>query len=335
MEIVTEPDLANGNQARQWLSRLRQTLRYLGVCDGNMETGSLRCDANVGLKGDHELAGAWVELKNLNSFKWVGQAIDFEIQRLKNKLEKGDRFQHETRSWDPQTRKTKLLRLKENTAEYRFFPEPDLPLLVIEPSEILDAAAKMPELPSAREKRIHADYGVPLSAAVTFCRSLSLAGYFESCAQALGRKSGIGLAQSGVVVSGWVLSDVLSAVGGKDDQLSGLNLNPGKLAEILTLLVTDTIGRTRARMMVQHVLENVIETNISDLARSLEEIENKNTTLLSDLCEQVLEQNPQRVQAFREGKTGLLNFFIGQVMSLCKGSLEADKVRKHLLKMLI
>ena len=334
IEIVTEPDLQNGHQARQWLTRLRQILRYLDVCDGDMENGSLRCDANVGLLGDHDQAGAWVELKNLNSFKWVSQAVDFEIERLIKKVADGETLQRETRSWDPRKRITILLRLKEASADYRFFPEPDLPLLVVDSSLLETVAHKLPELPAAREKRFRSTFGLSAADAVTICRSLELGNYFESCAMSLADEAGLTKDDSGSLVLPWVLSQVLGAVGGRDDKLSCLSLTPEKLAEILGLLVSETIHRTQARMIVQQVLDCLDEVDLSAFVPSSAEQDQQNEELLDKYCLQVLQQHPVKAEALRTGKKGLLNFFIGQVISLCGGSFDAQKIRINLIKKL-
>ncbi len=327
IEIVTEPDLEDGKQARAWLSRLRQLLRYLHVCDGNMETGSLRIDANVGLKGDLESSGPWVELKNLNSFKAVEQAVNFEIRRLGQKLAFGEILQRETRAWDPSLRETRLLRRKEVAAQYRYFPEPDLPLLVIEPRQLEDLACGLPELPAARESRFCADFGISITDAITLCRSRALADYFESCVRALAGKTKICFSESGPLAVGWVLSQVLAALGGMDEKIPALKLGPEKLAEILSLLVSDKIHRTRARRLIKSFLVN---GEVSSLLGP----DSFSDDELANLCGQVLAAESQKVELFRSGKSGVINFFVGQVMTRSRGSVEAEKARLILLKLL-
>ncbi len=334
MEIVTEPDLTDGHQARQWLNRLRQLLRYLDVCDGNMEKGSLRCDANVGVAAGHELAGPWIELKNLNSFKAVDLAVNFEIKRLGSKVEKGERLRRETRAWDSRMRKTRLLRLKEEASEYRYYPEPDLPLLVVESKKIQQIGAAMPELPWAREERFSSSYGISAVDAVILCRSLQLADYFETCADVLSAQGQIALSGAGPLVAKWVLSHVLEAVGGRDESLPALGLSPEKLAEILTLLESGKIHRTGARQIVHQIVAHPEDNSVIDIAQLFVGHDGENEALLDSLCSEVIAANSAKVDAFCQGKTGLLNYFVGQVMSRCRGLLEADKVRATLLKKL-
>lgn len=334
MEIVTEPDLQDGQQARGWLTRLRQLLRYLDVCDGNMETGSLRCDANVGLSGPHKLAGPWIELKNLNSFKAVAVAVDFEIKRLDEMLANGVTLRRETRAWDPRKKETTLLRVKEEASDYRYYPEPDLPLLITEPEDIQAVISAMPELPHDREKRFSRSYGINPAEAVTFCRSLALGSYFESCVQSLAHQSGNDPTDCGPLVAKWVLGQVLEAVGGKDDLLPTLNLQPKKLAEILKLLVSGKIHRTRGRLLIQQVLNANEDVCIADLCLSSKSNDDEDERLLEELCLRVLVGESTKVEAYKNGKVGLLNYFVGQVMMLSKGLLEAEKVRSALLKKL-
>jgi aspartyl-tRNA(Asn)/glutamyl-tRNA(Gln) amidotransferase subunit B len=330
LEIVTEPDLANGEQARSWLGRLRQVLRYLDVCDGDMENGSLRCDANVGIVGHSELSGPWVELKNLNSFKAVGLAVNHEINRLGRGLAEEKPLQRETRSWDPSARETRVLRSKELAADYRYFPEPDIPVLRVEKDLLAEIEASLPELPSAKEKRFCSEYGVPRADAVTLCRSLALGGYFESCLNAL---AGITKTPAGILgktVSGWVLTSVLGAVSGQDEDLPGIQLSPEKLAEILGLLHTGEIHRTKARLLVERILDHGSSTSLSDLVVMLGKEDEREITPMNELCDEVIAAHPDMVANYLKGKTGLLNFFVGEVLTRAGGSLEAGVVRKRL-----
>ncbi len=331
MEIVTEPDLENGQQARMWLGRLRQLLRYLDVCDGNMETGSLRCDANVGLLGPSKLSGPWIELKNLNSFKAVEKAVNFEIGRMRDKLAAGESLRRETRAWNPRLKQTTLLRLKEDAADYRYYPEPDLPNLFVSHSMIQDIQSRLPELPWQRESRFSTEFGVSNADAVTLCRSLALGSYFETCVLCLWRTWQVEPTDGARVASRWILSHVLEAVGGKDALLYSLKLKPDILAEILALLTSGTIHKTRARLLFQQALDNTENVSVAKLLGEPK----LNDSLLDDLCHEILTQNPLQVAAFREGKVGLLNFFVGLVMSQSGGRLEAEEVRKNLLKSLI
>ncbi len=335
IEIVTEPDLENGQQARQWLGRLRQILQYLDVCDGEMENGSLRCDANVGLTGDHPQAGPWVELKNLNSFKWVGQAVDFEIERLRHFLHRGQSLRRETRSWDPRQGKTNLLRSKESHSDYRFFPEPDLLPLVLDSREINDISDTLPELPEDREERFVADLGVKKSDAVILCRTLELADFFETCTVCFAEHSGLQQVDCGTLVGKWVLSVVLGGVGGKDKSLSTSSLTPEILARILGKHHKGTISRTLTVNLIGQVMGSEQLPDIAEMIRSCEVSYEKNSCLLDDYCNQVILENPQKTDSYRKGKTGLLNFFIGQVISLSGGCLDAEKIRVKLKKKLI
>ena len=211
VEIVTLPQLRDGHEARRILGRMRQLVRHLGVSDGDMEKGSLRCDANVGLGPEHPLAGPWVEIKNLNSLRFVQRAVDEEIQRLALVLASGGRLRRQTRGWDPRRGRTIPQRLKEERADYLHLPEPDLPPLVLSPAEVEAARRGMPELPWEREARYRDGWRLDEEAVVTLCRTPQLAGYFEATVSELGER-GIGAVAGAPEAARWILSRVLAAV---------------------------------------------------------------------------------------------------------------------------
>ncbi len=334
VEIVTEPDFSQGNQARAWLGRLRQLLVHLDVCDGEMESGSLRCDANVGVAGDSDWAGPWVEIKNLNSFKAVGLAVDYEIRRLSRCFTDGQSLLRETRSWDSQGKKTQVLRVKESAAQYRFFPEPDLPLLRVEKAFLGEIAGTLPELPIPRERRFHQEFGVCPEDAIILGRSWELATYFQDGVAALVQITGDPAKRAGPFLAKWILSLVLEEVAGQDQRLAEIALKPGLLAQILALVSSGEATSIEARHLVSHILKNKKVLTQQEMVFFLARRKNKTDKPLAQLCREVLETHPGQVKSFAEGKTGLLNFFVGKVMAEGQGLFDAGRVKEHLIQLL-
>ncbi len=327
IEIVTEPDLLDGESARIWLVRLRQLLRWLDVCDGDMEKGSLRCDANVGLKGGGVNSGPWVELKNLNSFKAVGLAVDHEIQRLGRKVELGEMLRRETRAWDKGSRSTSLLRIKESAADYRYFPDPDLPLLELDDALLKRVADHLQELPMAREDRFRSNFGLNEDEATIICRTSLLANYFESCIEAVTSEVELSPARLGQLAANWILGPVLNAVGGQDSGLARLALGPKELAQIIELQASDSINRSVARQIVDTILHDELPCGIGEFSRQQVQESGLAAVELEQLCEDALSSNEDHWKALLRGKAGLLNYFVGWVMSRAQSGTQAHLVR--------
>lgn len=316
IEIVSEPDLRSAEEAVAYLMALRQLVQYTGVGDGNMEEGNFRCDANVSVRPiGQERLGSRVELKNMNSFRFVERAIRYEIGRQIAELEAGRGIEQETRLWDVQAERTRSLRGKEDAQDYRYFPEPDLPPLVVDPAWIEAVRASMPELPEARRRRFIEQYGLSAADASVLAQTRALADYFEDVAQAAGDAR---------TSANWVRGDLLARWSKGDPPVPA-----ARLAELL-VLVRDGVLSAR---LAKEAFEEMCETGEAPA----EIVARHGWTMVADedalqsLVDQALRDHPAEVAAFREGKDKLFHFFVGQVMKASRG--QADPVRlKELLE---
>jgi aspartyl-tRNA(Asn)/glutamyl-tRNA(Gln) amidotransferase subunit B len=310
MEIVSRPDIRSPEEAGAYLRALRTILIYLGVCDGNMEEGSLRCDANVSLRrrGDAEL-GTKVEIKNMNSFRNVQHALEYEIGRQARALDEGERIVQETRLWDPDRGRTASMRSKEFAHDYRYFPEPDLPPLDLSPSWIDEVRARLPELPAARRQRFAEAYGLSPYDALLLTQGRGLADYFEEAARALGKPK---------VVANWVLNELLREVPGDDDRaIASCPVPARNLAGLLRLVDDATISGKIAKDVFDKMCRS------GETAQAIVEREGlrqvADAGALASVVDQVLAANPKVVEDFRAGKKAALSFLVGQVMKSTQG----------------
>ncbi|PIE65341.1 MAG: Asp-tRNA(Asn)/Glu-tRNA(Gln) amidotransferase GatCAB subunit B [Deltaproteobacteria bacterium] len=328
-EIVTLPGLRDGTEARQALARMRQLVRHLGVGDGDMEKGSLRCDANVGLGPGHPLAGPWIEIKNLNSLRFVQRAVDQEIQRLASLLAAEGKLRRQTRGWDPGAGRTFPLRLKEELADYLYLPEPDLPPLILSEARIEAARRNLPELPWVREDRYRVRWGVPRDDARTLCRAPELAGYFEATVVELGKQA-IAPPVGAPEAARWILSRLLAAAGGKDEALDTVGLSPQGLATLLSALLT---GR-RTKHQIREVWERALAgQDPADLLAGSSP-SGLSRAEIGTLARAILQQEPALVARYRDGHASLLNHFVGKLMGAAGGGAEPAAVREILLDLL-
>lgn len=328
-EIVTLPEIADGKGARRCLGRLRQLVRYLGISDGDMEKGSLRCDANVGLAPGHPQAGPWVEVKNLNSLRFLAQAVDEEIDRLARRLREGRPLIHETRGWDPRRKRTYLQRQKEGSADYLHFPEPDLPLLTVSEAGLEAIRARLPERPWEQERRFQETWGLDGDDARTLSRTPQLAGYFRATVEALAQK-GHGTKRAAPEAARWILGPVLAAVEGRDEDLAELPLKPASLAALLDPLLAEGVGRPLILRVWPEVLEG------KNPAELLRRVAGETTTAkeLAALVQAVLTEHPRQAQRYRAGQGNLLNFFMGQVLGRANGAADPVEIRQMLVSAL-
>ena len=324
LEIVTEPDLPDGRAAADWLRRLRQILLYLEVTDGRMAEGSLRCDANVGLAG----AGALIELKNLNSFRSLQRAVDLEARRLAA-LPAGDRPAAETRTWDEKAGTTRHLRYKESTADYRYFREPDLPPLLL-PQALRDQlAADLPRLPDAREAALMSCWGLAPEVARLVCREPDHAAWFEALVEHLARQCAETDPETcGALASDWFANQVLAGAAGDGEET--FRIPAQWLAGLLALLLTGRItGTTAKRIFAGRVAGDPrdAETIVAqdDLAVLVD------PDAVARICREVLARHPQPAQAWRDGRSGVLEFLMGKVMAATAGRADPELVRNLLV----
>jgi aspartyl-tRNA(Asn)/glutamyl-tRNA(Gln) amidotransferase subunit B len=319
LEIVSEPDIRSAEEAVAYLKKFRDILVYLEVCDGNMEEGSLRCDANVSLRpvGQTEF-GTKTELKNINSFKFVQKALEYEIARQTKILEEGGRIVQETRLWDPEKGVTVSMRSKEEAHDYRYFPEPDLVPLEVPVEWVEEIRKTLPELPQAKRERFMKEYGIPEYDAEVLTAEKQIADYFETCAKSYKNYKNL---------SNWILTELLRELKSGSKQVS-----PEYLVKLLTLMDQGTVNRNTGKK----VFEEMCRTG-----RSPEEIiQEQGLSQLSDdqaieqLIEAVLAANPNELMAYRQGKDKLFGFFVGQVMRQSGGKANPAKVNELLKKKL-
>jgi aspartyl-tRNA(Asn)/glutamyl-tRNA(Gln) amidotransferase subunit B len=324
LEIVTRPDLRSGKEAVAYVQRLRQILRFLDICDGNMEEGSLRCDANVSIrpKGDSKL-GVKVEVKNMNSFKNVEKAINFEIERQKALFLAGEKISQETRMWDAVENATKAMRSKEDSMDYRYFPEPDLIPLKISQAHIEKIRSEMPELPDVRRDRFVREFNIPIDDANTLTSSIEIADYYEAV---------IKVCPEYKLAANWVLTEALRVVNEQAILISEFQIEPTRLGQLIELIKDETISGKIAK----GIFEDMLNSDKSPKAI----VEEKGLVQITDLaslepiCKAVVENNPQMVEQYRLGKDKLFGFFVGQVMKQTAGKANPTIVNELIKKYL-
>ena len=322
IEIVTEPDIASPDEAHEYLVGLRRLVRWVDASDGNMEEGSLRCDANVSLRPRGAAAlGVKVEIKNLNSIAHVKKALEHEIQRQTAALSSGAGVVQETRLFDPASGATKTMRSKEEAMDYRYFPDPDLGTLVVDAAWIAAVRASMPELPEARVERLAATYALPAADAALLCSSRPLADWFEAAAAAH--------PSNPKAVANWLLSDLLGRMSDADKQAGRVPVAPKSLAGLVALIDAGTISGKTAK----EILTKMIETGRSapDLVSSMDLFQISDEDELRGFVRDVLAASASQVAAYRGGKAATFGWFVGQVMK-ATGGKAAPAVLNRLLK---
>ena len=320
VEIVTQPDLRSPSEAARFFQRLRGTLLAAGVNDGNMEEGSLRCDANVSVRQPGaEALGVKVEIKNLNSFRFVERALDYEVRRQSALLERGGAVVQETRLWDVARGCTVSMRSKEEAHDYRYFPDPDLPPLVLDPDWVATVRAAMPELPEARKRRFMADHGLPERDAALLADDHELAAFFERTAVA---------ARNPRSAANWIMGPLAHRMKTDGVRVGGVPVTPAALAALIRLIDSGTISNSAAR----DVFERMADTGESPYAI----VEAQGLSQIGDAAEletvvrQVLAENPAAVSKYRAGKTGTLGFLVGRAMRATKGQANPRMVSELL-----
>ncbi len=328
MEIVSRPDIRTPEEAAEYLRKLRQILVYLEVCDGNMEEGSLRCDANISVRpsGSKEL-GVKTEVKNMNSFKAVQKALEYEIKRQVRILEEGGRIVQETRLWDADKEITLSMRTKEYAHDYRYFPEPDLVPLQIPQEWIEEIRKTLPELPEAKRTRFVQIYGIPDYDASLLTSSRALADYFEEVIRLYGG--------SAKTVSNWVMVELLGYLNKEGKEITESPIPPKALAELLSLLDQGIISGRIAK----EVFEEMYQTGRapSEIVKAKGLVQISDLEELARIVDQVLQENPGPVEDFKKGKEKSFTFLVGQVMKATKGKanpkLVNDLLREKLQEM--
>jgi len=320
LEIVSEPDLRSAEEAGSYLRSLRSILRYLGICDGNMEEGSLRCDANVSVRPEGTKSlGTKTELKNLNSFKAVEKAIEYEIRRHIETLLEGGTLTQETRLWDPDEEVTRPMRSKEFAHDYRYFPDPDLLPIVIDTDWIAEIKASVPELPDARKARFMAQYGLPVYDAELLTSRKDIADYFESALK---------IHPNAKAISNWVMGDLFRVLKETklDEQLYIARWPvPAKhLAEMIRLVDQGNISGKIAKTVFDGMVQTGHSPDEIVAERGLKQV--SDSASIESAVERVLAAHPKQVADYRGGNEKIFGFFVGQIMKATQGKANPQKV---------
>ena len=309
IEIVSEPEMRSSDEAVEYLKRLRAILMYIEVCDGNMEEGSFRCDANVSImpKGETKF-GTRAELKNINSFRFVQKAIEYEVKRQRALIMDGGKVIQETRLWDTQKNITISMRGKEEAHDYRYFPDPDLVPIEIGNDWIEKIRKTLPELPSDKVKRFVADYGIPEYDAEVLSISRALANYYEETARLSGQPK---------AASNWIMGDLLRFLKEDDKEIETSPVSPRHIAEMIKLIDNGTISGKIAKT----VMEEMYKTGKmpDDVVKEKGLVQVTDTGEIEKVIDEVLAENADSVAAYRSGKDKLFGFFVGQVMKKSQG----------------
>ena len=321
IEIVSEPDIRTAQEAGAYLRKLHAILKYIDVCDGNMEEGSFRCDANISLRprGQKEF-GIRSELKNLNSFKNVEKAILYEIERQTYVLEEGKQVIQETRLWDPSRNKTTSMRGKEEAHDYRYFPDPDLVPLIVDDRWIQEVKKTMPELPHAKKSRFIQDYKLSEYDAKVLTSSIELADFFEETTAPLKDKK---------QAANWIMSTLLAMLNSKGISISHSPVSAIAFSKLLTLVENGKINATAAKIVFDEMVETKKDPEIIVKEKGLEQV--SDSSGLEIMVENIINENPNEVAAYRDGKTKLFSFFMGKIMKKTQGKAD-PKIVTLLLK---
>ncbi|MBK7977123.1 MAG: Asp-tRNA(Asn)/Glu-tRNA(Gln) amidotransferase subunit GatB [Deltaproteobacteria bacterium] len=318
VEIVSEPDIRSAAEAADYVRTLRSILTYAEVCDGNMAEGSLRCDANVSVRPRGSTTfGTRAEIKNMNSFKFIEKAINYEIERQIELIEDGGKVVQETRLFDSRTGRTESMRSKEEAHDYRYFPEPDLPPLVLTPARVAEVRASLPELPDARRKRFADDLGLPTYDARVLTETRELADYFEDVVKA-------GAAPK--AASNWVMGEVLRGLKGEAPAPSDLKWPPRYVADLIAMVEAGTISGSVAKTVIAEGLESGQAPAEIVKAKGLSQISD-DSALFAEV-DAVIAANPGEVEKYRAGKEALLGFFVGQVMKRTGGKANPKRLNE-------
>ncbi|MDP6951430.1 MAG: Asp-tRNA(Asn)/Glu-tRNA(Gln) amidotransferase subunit GatB [Alphaproteobacteria bacterium] len=322
MEIVSEPDMRSAEEAAQYVTKLRAILRSIGTCDGNMEQGSLRADANVSVRRAGEALGTRCEIKNLNSIRFLRRAIEIEAARQIAIIEDGGTITQETRLFDPDRDETRSMRSKEEAHDYRYFPDPDLLPLVLSEERVARLAADMPELPDARKQRFIDGYGLSHDDAAMLVADGERADFFEAVAE--GRDAR--------VAANWVRVELGRALNASGQELSESNITPEKLGGLLDLVAAGTISGSIAKKVFETMFESGRDAGEIVAAEGLEQVSDSGA--IEAEIDKVLEANPDQVADFKAGKEKLMGFFVGQVMKATKGKANPGTVNEILRRKL-
>jgi len=324
LEIVSEPDMRSSDEAIAYLKKLHQIVMYLGVCDGNLEEGSFRCDANVSIRpwGQKEF-GTRAELKNINSFRFIKQAIDYEVERQADLIDDGGKVVQETRLFDSATGMTRSMRGKEEAHDYRYFPDPDLVPLVVSPEWVEQARQELPELPEAKVARFIREFGIPRYDAEVLSADRAMADYYDATVARHG---------NGKLCANWVMGEVQRRLNEDGVAISDSPVTPEMLAALLGRIDDNTISGKIAKTVFEEMWRSGDAPDKIIEAKGLKQV--TDTGAIEQIIDEVIAANPEQVEEYRGGKDKVFGFFVGQVMKASKGKANPAAVNEMLKKKL-
>ncbi len=320
LEIVTEPDMRSTEEAVAYAKELHKIVTWIGICDGNMQEGSFRCDANVSVRKPGEPLGTRREIKNLNSFKFMQQAIDYEIRWQIEQIEDGHAIQQATVLFDPDTGETRAMRTKEDAADYRYFPDPDLPPLLIARDWVEQVKGEMPELPRAMATRFVTDYGLPEYDASQLTLSREVAAFFEDTARASGQPK---------LSSNWVMGELSSRLNADEKDVTHSPVSSEQLATLIQRIADGTISNAAGRQVFEALWTGEsADVDATIEAKGLKQM--NDTGALEKIIDEVIAANPGNVEQYKAGKDKAFNALVGQVMKASKGKANPGQVNRLL-----
>ena len=323
LEIVTQPDMRSSAEAVAYAKELHKIVTWVGICDGNMQEGSFRCDANVSVRKPGQPLGTRREIKNLNSFKFMQQAIDYEVRWQIDQLEDGHSIQQATVLFDPDTGETRAMRTKEDAADYRYFPDPDLPPLVIGRDWVERVKGEMAELPRVMAERFTRDYALPEYDATQLTQSKAVAAYFEATAKACGQAK---------LASNWIMGEVSRRLNASELAIEQAPVSAAQLAALIGRISDNTISNNAARQVFEGLWNGEGEVDALIEAKGLKQM--NDTGELEKIIDEVLAAHPKNVDEFKAGNTKALNGLVGPIMKASKGKANPAQVNALLMKKL-
>jgi aspartyl-tRNA(Asn)/glutamyl-tRNA(Gln) amidotransferase subunit B len=316
LEIVTEPDMRSSEEAVAYAKELHKIVTWIGICDGNMQEGSFRCDANVSVRKPGAALGTRREIKNLNSFKFMQQAMDYEIRWQIEQIEDGHAIQQATVLFDPDTGETRSMRSKEDAADYRYFPDPDLPPLVIAPEWVERVRSEMTELPRVMAARFVADYGLPEYDAATLTQSKAMAAYFEAAARACGQAK---------LASNWIMGELSRRLNAGESGIEQAPVSALQLGALISRIADGTISNNAARQVFDALwTDGGSDVDVIIEAKGLKQM--NDSSALEKIVDEVMAANADNVAQFRAGKDKAFNALVGQIMKASKGKANPQQV---------
>lgn len=321
LEIVSEPDMRSPAEAVSYLRKLHSLVRYIEICDGNMQEGSFRCDANVSVRprGQQEY-GTRTELKNINSFRFVERAMEYEIERQIDILEDGGTITQETRLYDSDKHETRSMRSKEEAHDYRYFPDPDLPPMVLEDSFIEEVRATLPELPTAKKARFETELGLSSDDANILTSTREIADFFESTLGATQAESKI--------VANWMSGELFANLNKSELEIQDSPISPAQFAQLLDRITDNTLSGKTAKQVFAGLWEQEGEVDAIIEAKGLKQI--TDTGAIEAIVDEVIASCPEQVQQFKDGNDKVIGFLVGQVMQKSKGKANPQMANKML-----